>query len=158
VQLRKWADPAIVPAGDRAVDLAGRDRAGRQTSLSAFKGKVVLLFFMDVRNPESKRDDDMAKSLVSKFKDEPFVCVYLSHAQGDPDLDRLVQTRGITWPVLKTQMNINEWYQMKNKSWSSKAAVPTVFLIDQQGDVRLRGYELPDHVERAIQTLLKEKD
>ena len=104
--------------GRVAPDLVGTDVAGKAKSLSAYKGKVIVLLFWNSNVPDAKRVVDITTAMELKFKDRPFAIIGVNNdsveklralqADGtvpwtnltDPDNKLAKEYRVGTWPLV----------------------------------------------------------
>lgn len=134
--------------GGAAPEIEAADLAGARMTLSAHRGKVVLLVFWASWCGPCMRDVAHEKELVEHFKGRPFVIVGVN---GDHTKDKAAsaaQAHAIPWrsfwnggddgPITK-QWGIQAW--------------PSLFVIDHDGVIRhnyLRGSDLDAPLERLV--------
>ncbi len=82
--------------GRVAPDLAGVDSANRPLSLSANKGKVIVLLFWGSSDPDASRVIEITAAMESKFRGRPFTIIGVNR---DPlEKLRAMQADGtVTW-------------------------------------------------------------
>lgn len=89
------------------------------------------------------------KAIHDEFKSNPdFVLVGVSEDDNRRDLESFVQKRGLTWPQIFDLANRKEMARAFGVS-----AIPTVILIDRQGNYRR--VDLESNLAAEIERLLK---
>jgi hypothetical protein len=89
------------------------------------------------------------RSLVERFKDEPFVIVGVNSDQDPARLAELQERERITWPSFFDGGGIGGPIAIR---WGVRAW-PTIYVIDAKGVIRatdLRGEDLERTIERLI--------
>jgi peroxiredoxin len=134
--------------GSEAPEIAGKDMNGHPLTLSAQRGKVVVLSFFGDWCAVCKSLFPEERALVAAMKDEPFVMLGVVSDE-DPALIRERMTAGeVTW---------NAWFDGGtdgpiDKTWNIKGW-PTVYVIDAKGIIRHKdvyGAKLETVVKRLI--------
>jgi peroxiredoxin len=156
-RLAELAQPLLVAkehvgVGKKAPEIDGADGTGSDFKLSDFRGKVVLLEFWGDWSPQCVRLYPYERILVNKYKGRKFVMLGVN--TDAPDRFETVQKeKKVTW-----------------RSWADGAmggpiakewgvdTVPTMYLIDHKGTIRMRGVFDPDTVELALDRLLAEAE
>jgi S1-C subfamily serine protease/peroxiredoxin len=156
-RLAELAQPLLVAkervgVGKKAPEIEAADGTGSDFKLSDFRGKVVLLEFWGDWSPQCVRLYPYERILVNKYKGRKFVMLGVN--TDAPDRFEAVQKeKKVTW-----------------RSWADGAmggpiakewgvdTVPTMYLIDHKGTIRMRGTFDPDTVELALDRLLAEAE
>jgi peroxiredoxin len=123
---------------------------GKEIHLEDFHGKpLILLFFADFSAPSIKAIGEVQRDLTALPKGAVEV-VGVSLDKTPEELAGVVKTHGLTWPV-----------EFDGKGWESPTvrslgvnALPTVWLIDQQG--RLRSLNGLENMVAKVRQLLAE--
>lgn len=122
-----------VDVGDRAPQFTLADSAGNEVSLADFKGKVVVLEWVNPDCPFVKRHykEGSMKNLSTAY-DESMGVVWLTinstNYMDSSDNAAFVQKEGITWPVLVDQDGtVGHAY--------GAATTPHMFIIGKDGTV-----------------------
>ncbi len=136
-----------------APEFALGDIAGRNISLSAFKGKVVLLEFWATWCPPCKASVPAMSALHDKYAQKGFSVIGVSIDTGSDALEMVRQfasSHNITYPVLLANETTPKLYNV--------TSVPTSFLIGKDGKIVdiFRGYseEFDKLVAAKIEKLL----
>ncbi|MHC4093488.1 MAG: redoxin domain-containing protein, partial [Planctomycetota bacterium] len=81
----------VAKVGEKAPDFALQDTDGKEVSLSAFSGKVVVLEWINQRCPVSrgKHQDKTMQNTRGKFKDQPVVWLAIDSSHyADPKANK----------------------------------------------------------------------
>ncbi len=127
---------------------------GGTKSLKEYRGKVVLIDFWSITCPPCRRAVPHLVSLYEKYKSQGFVALGVSFDRKDMEgLKAFVEKYSVTYPVLLGNMDVARAYGVRS--------IPSMFLLDKQGRIRLHriGFneEIGNEIEEKLQTLLKEK-
>ena len=135
-----------------APPIEGVDANGQVMRLRDHAGKVVLLSFWHSQCPPCRMLFDHERELVRRFAGKPFVLVGVNTDSSPAELQYMQQKSGLTWV---------SWWDGPAGPIARAYAVdrfPALFLIDQQGLVRLRQFGIPEAgvLEKKIEELLAE--
>ena len=126
----KPAADSSVEVGSPAPDFTLKDITGKNTTLSSYKGKLVLLEFWATWCPPCKASIPDMVELHKKYRDKGFTVLGVS-IDTDPDATAKVaqfsSSNGITYPVLIADEAMPLTYNVMS--------VPTSFLISRDGIV-----------------------
>lgn len=117
--------------GREAPDLEGVDSANRPLSLSAHKGKVIVLLFWNSTLPDAAKVLQISSAMEEKFKDKPFVLIGVNN---DPvEKLRAMQADGsVKWPNFSDPQNkLSGEYRVG--SW------PLVYVLDAERKIHYAG-------------------
>jgi len=117
--------------GRIAPDLVGMDTSNRALTLSAFKGKIIVLLFWNSNIQDAERILTITSELEKKFRDRPLVIIGVN---GDPmEKLRAMQADGsLTWPNFTDPENkLAAEYRIG--SW------PLVYVLDGERKIRYVG-------------------
>lgn len=152
--LRKWMMPVIAAAmamtlmaadapkmdgpaiGTAAPDFKLDDQSGNPVKLSDYKGKIIVLEWINRDCPIDKRVLD-AKTMVNlwaKYKDKgiAWLAIDSSHMHTKADLVKTREEFGITYPVLDDSAGVvGHAYGATN--------TPHMFIIDKEGKLAYKG-------------------
>jgi len=121
---------ASAQIGQIAPDFTLKDVSGRDTPLSAYKGKVVLLEFWATWCPPCKASIPDLIALQKKYHDRGFTVLGVSM---DTDSDvaakvsRFSSSHGITYPVLIADDDVPKTYHVMS--------IPVSFLLARDGTI-----------------------
>jgi peroxiredoxin len=118
---------AVVEEGN-AHDFTLNDIHGDRMTLSALRGKVVLLEFWATWCPPCRDSVSEMNELYDKFRGKDFELLAISLDEGPSALSTVtsfVKEKGITYPVLMDDGKVSSDYGVMN--------IPTVFIIDKSG-------------------------
>ncbi len=124
------ADLQPLPPKTKIVDftLNGVNLKGNQITLSAYKGKVVLLNFFATWCGPCRSEMPDIESLYTKFKERGFDVVAVDIAENAEAVQSYAHQLGLTFPIaLDTTGKIAITYGAR--------AIPTSYVIDRSGDV-----------------------
>jgi thiol-disulfide isomerase/thioredoxin len=137
--------------GNKAPEVVSQDLAGKETRLSALKGKVVVLDIWATWCPPCRAMIPHEREMVERLKGKPFVLVSISADAKKETLTDFLKTEKMPW---------THWWNGAEggivEDWDV-SYYPTIYVLDAQGVIRhrdLRGEDL----ERAVTNLLKEME
>lgn len=146
---------AAVNVGDVAPDFKLDDLNGKAVSLSAYRGKVVLLNFWGTFCPPCRAEMPSLNRVYLDLKDKGFAVIGLSLDRSEGPVRDLVAGDGIEFPIAMDMDK--EVFYTKYATF----ALPLTYLIDKRGKVveKFFGKEEWDSAEmkQKIAELLKEK-
>ncbi|NJD56472.1 MAG: TlpA family protein disulfide reductase [Nitrospirae bacterium] len=126
----KSAVESSVQIGSAAPDFALKDIEGKDTALSSFRGKVVLLEFWATWCPPCKASIPEMLELQKKYHERGFTVIGVS-LDTDPDaaakVARFSSDNRIVYPLLIADDSVPAAYQVMS--------IPTSFLISRDGTV-----------------------
>ncbi len=127
---------------------------GGTKSLKDYRGKVVLVDFWSIKCPPCRRAVPHLVTLYDKYKKQGFVALGVSFDRKDmEDLKSFVSEFNVDYPVLLGTMDVARAYGVRS--------IPSMFLLDKQGHIRLHriGFneEIGNEIETELKALLKEK-
>lgn len=138
----------LIP-GKLAPATEGRDIAGREVSLTDYRGKVVLLIFSGHWCGPCRTLYPLENKLSRDYATRPFTILGVNSDKSRDLVRKVVETEKMTWPIIwegstrgpmATQWNVNGW--------------PLVVLIDHLGIIR---YKFPGAPESTILTPLVDR-
>jgi peroxiredoxin len=101
---------------------------GENTSLSAYKGKVVLLNFWATWCSPCQAEMPSMEILYQRFKNDGLEILAVDGGEGDATVRRFIRNGGYTFPVLMDRNGrVNSAYGIR--------AIPTSFIIDREGKI-----------------------
>jgi tetratricopeptide (TPR) repeat protein len=142
------ANPKL--AGERlARDFKVKTTDGKELSLEALKGKIVLLDFWATWCGPCRMEIPEVRRIWEKYRSDRFVLVGISLDDDRQALDQYVAKMRITWPQYYEgdgEFSVSGLYGVH--------AIPESFLIDQDGVIRAAGLRGPE-LDAKITELLK---
>ncbi len=133
--------------GRVAPDLVGVDCANKALSLSANKGKVIVLLFWNSNVTDAKRLVEITTALEAKFKGKPFVVLGVNN---DPlEKLRILQSDGtVPWPNFSDPDNkLAQQYRV--------GSFPLVYVLDGERKIHYSGAP-GSFVELTAEALISE--
>jgi tetratricopeptide (TPR) repeat protein len=144
------ANPKL--AGERlARDFKVKTTDGKDLSLEALKGKIILLDFWATWCGPCRMEMPEVRRIWEKYRSDRFVLVGISLDDNRQALEQYVAKMHITWPQYYEgdgQISVSDLYGVH--------AIPESFLIDQDGVIRgagLRGPELDAKITELLKKL-----
>jgi thiol-disulfide isomerase/thioredoxin len=113
---------------DPAPDLKAKDLDGRELSLDAYKGKVVLLNFWATWCGPCRAEIPSLIRIQEAYKDRLQIIGMDVDDENEEQLRAFVKNQGINYPVVMTSVPVRLAY-------GGIAALPTVFVINRDGKV-----------------------
>jgi len=115
----------------QAIDFTLQDLTGRETSLNAFRGKVVFLNFWATWCGPCRAEIPSMEKLYTELKDQGFTIVAVNSQESAEQVSAFVQEMGMSFPVLLDSAGkVGATYTVR--------AIPTTYIIDPQGSIRGR--------------------
>jgi peroxiredoxin len=141
-------------AGQKAPDFKLKNLSGEKLILKQLKGKVVLLDFWATWCPPCRASIPELVKLQDKYRDKGVVIIGVS-------LDDAIKTDNDYLRKFCDKLNINyhvarfDHALIYDYFGREAPALPTVFVIDQKGDVRDKFVGLnPEALEKSVAALL----
>ena len=151
---RKLTEVRSLSVGRRAREIDGTDLAGKPLKLSAYRGKVTLVFFWANWCGYCRQFFPQTRDLADRYRGQPFAIVGVNSDDEKPAADRAVAREKLAWPSWwdggPAGGRITEQWQV--------GGYPTLYLIDPAGVIRHKWEGKPevDEVREAIDALVAE--
>lgn len=131
--------------GRPAVEIEGPDHLGKTMSLSALRGKVVVLYFWADWHPYCRVMYPQQRMLLRDFADCPFALVGVN-CDSPAQFRQVMESGAITWPSWSDgqQGPIARQWQLES--------LPTIFVLDHHGVIRFKDL-YDEELQRAVQLL-----
>jgi thiol-disulfide isomerase/thioredoxin len=123
---------------------------GKVMSLSALKGKVVLIDFWASWCGPCRRSNPELVETYKKFKDRGFTVFSISLDASKEAWVQAIKEDKLTWPTHVSELK--KWAGRVNALYGVEG-IPATFLLDKNGKVagkNLRGKELADKIESLL--------
>ena len=137
--------------GAPAIEFQTTDIAGKAVSISAYKGKVLLLDFWATWCAPCRAEMPHVKEVYAAYNAKGFDILGVSMDNNRQALDSYLEEQGMKW----RQIYDGKGWQAEIGQVYAVGSIPATFLIDKQGKIRyknLRG----DDLKEAVEELLKE--
>lgn len=134
--------------GQPAEDFTATDLSGNEISLSAYRGKVVLLDFWATWCLPCVAEAPNIKRVYDEYKDEGFVVIGINLDQNRSALEAFIEREGIEWPQI---FDAEGGYRLSMLYRADM--IPAMFLIDKDGilrDTNARGDRLESGVKKFL--------
>lgn len=130
-----------------------KDLNGFRFSLSDFRGRIVLLDFFATWCRPCKEEVPHLKSLTKTYPNSTLVLISISVDApfvDDSVVRAFVKEYGITWTVARDTDGVGYKYEVFE--------IPTLILVDQEGDIRSRHVGLTDSetLQSRIEVIIPE--
>ncbi len=117
-------------AGKAAADFKLSSMDGKEFSLSALRGKVVLIDFWASWCAPCRKDMPALEKIYADFRGSGLVMIGMDAGEDQDTVSKFLQQTKLSYPiVLAGEMNVLESY--------SVTAFPTLVLIDREGNIAL---------------------
>ncbi|MDR0464307.1 MAG: TlpA family protein disulfide reductase [Treponema sp.] len=104
---------------------------GENTSLSSFRGKVVILNFWATWCPPCREEMPSMESLYRRFKDEGLEIVAVDMMEDTETVSRFISNNGYTFPVMLDRLN-------RTGAVYGVSSIPVSFILDREGRIIAR--------------------
>jgi thiol-disulfide isomerase/thioredoxin len=157
------AAAAAPPVPRPAPELTIVELSGKETSLSSFKGKVVLIEFLLVECPHCLRVAQTINKLHTELAGNGFeaVAIAFDNGVGAPALESLVRLFKLNYLVGRTSSDKVDGYL--GRSVMERFQVPQLVLIDRAGVIRAQSRPIGEtnltdevYLRNLVGELLKE--
>lgn len=154
---------ATAPVPRKSPEFIIVEPSGRQTSLSSFKGKVVVIEFFLVNCPRCQRVAGTIAKLHKELGPRGFQAIGIAFDRGisGPMVTELVQRLGVTYPVGYTSSDKVDSYLGRQST--ERFRVPQIVVIDRKGIIRAQSRQTDEkdledenYLRNLIDSLLKE--
>jgi cytochrome c biogenesis protein CcmG/thiol:disulfide interchange protein DsbE len=130
-----------------APDFSLTSLQGETVRLSDFRGRVVILDFWAIRCPPCRVQIPILEKLFEKYSHQKVMILGIS-VDRDPRLNQFAQYYKINYPVLLPDGKVD-------RDFGGIQYIPTLFIIDPEGEIYKKYLGPQQELERDIQTLLK---
>ena len=154
---------ATAPVPRKSPEFTFVEPSGKQTSLSNFQGKVVVMEFLLINCPHCMRVAQMITKLHKELGPRGFqpVGIAFDNDIGGKNVTAYAQRLGITFPIGYSSSVAVDGYLGRDAT--ERLQVPQIVVIDRKGVIRaqsrpVRELNLEDenYLRNLIDTLLKE--
>ena len=141
-ELKRW-DGAAAP------ELSLEDLAGKQHSLAAYKGKVVLVNFWATWCEPCRAEMPSMDRLRGSLEGKPFVIMAVNLAEPLSRIEKFADTTPVRFPLLRDRDGAAA------KAWKAKL-LPASFLIGRDGRIRYVAYGEVDWMSEPVRARVNE--
>ncbi|MFO1475984.1 MAG: TlpA disulfide reductase family protein [Verrucomicrobiota bacterium] len=130
-------------------EFSEKDLEGKPLSVSALKGKVVLIDFWATWCGPCVRELPNVLDTYKQYHDKGFDIIGVSLDEDKDKLESFLKSKQMTWP----QYFDGQGWQNKISSKYGIMSIPATFLLDRQGKIiarDLRGEQLKEAVAKAV--------
>ena len=139
-----------ISQGMQAPDFTLTDLDGTTFTLSSRRGKsAVCLIFWGTWCPYCVREIPRLKQLQATYADAPFEIIGINVGANDP----IERVRGFARQAQLPYPTLYDRNQAVSRLFAVQG-IPVSILIDRQGIIRFRGYQLPEQADALIKALL----
>ena len=125
------ATTAAVISADPVWAASFKDLTGTTQALSAYKGKVALVYFWATWCESCQKEGPAFQALYEKFKDKNFVVLGIAVDNADK-VREFVKTHGMAFPVV---YGGSDAIKLSKDIGNSLGAIPFMVLIDRDGHI-----------------------
>jgi len=152
--LDSWSMASRVPTvGMQAEDFRLTDLAGKEQSLSQYRGKIVLLNFWATWCKPCTTEMPAMQTMYDKLRDKGFVVLAVNELEDDARVREHIKQYGHTFPVLMDHDN-------KVANQFGVVGLPVSVFIDQEGRVQeyIKGGLLTEQkIEETVARIQKQE-
>jgi len=143
------AEPLTTLVGKAAPEMKMKDLSGKEISLSALKGKAVMLDFWATWCPPCKKQAPDIAELRKLYKEDQLAIIGVSDEPAEM-LKKFSDENGINYTVVS-------WQAELPAPFDRVQAIPTAFFIDAEGIIRdvKSGYHDLDTLKAAVEKIVK---
>jgi peroxiredoxin len=133
--------------GDRAPDFTLPTIDGKETSLSQFRGKIVMVNFWETTCSACAGEMPDIQAIFDTWSSDNLEILAVNHGEREAFVQSFIDSKGLTFPVLvDSDQAISNVYQV--------STIPTTFFIDADGIIkRIKSGRFTSQSE--IETILK---
>jgi peroxiredoxin len=133
--------------GDRAPDFTLPTIDGKETSLSQFRGKIVMVNFWETTCSACAGEMPDIQAIFDTWSSDNLEILAVNHGEREAFVQSFIDSKALTFPVLvDSDQAISNVYQVSN--------IPTTFFIDADGIIkRIKSGRFTSQSE--IETILK---
>lgn len=114
--------------GQMADDFTLETIAGKQVSLSDYRGKIVFLNFWATWCPPCRREAPSMEKLYRKFKDRNFIILAVSLRENSGKVSKFMRDNKLSFPaLLDSKGKVGGQYGI--------SSIPTTFFVDKNGKI-----------------------
>jgi len=152
--LLAFSTSAMASDAGQAPDFTLTDRDGEIVSLSALRGKVVLINFWATWCGPCRTEMPLLEALYKRYESLGFELLGVNVEENSRDADTFLRDSPVTFPILYDPKNqVSQLFDV--------AAMPSTVLVDREGNVRFlhhgyqEGYE--NTYQDQIRALIRER-
>lgn len=134
----------------KTLDLHGKDVNGKSVSVSAARGKVVLIHYWATWCEPCKRDLPLLKDQLSKYTSDKLVLIGINVDSDPENLKAYLDENPLPWPQLYEPGGMDN----RLATELGVLTLPTMLLIDKDGKVLRRDLHATD-VDAELKRLLR---
>ncbi len=123
------ASAGAIEAGKSAPEVSGKDTTGKPVSLSALRGKVVIVDFMASWCGPCKESLPLLNKLYLRYRDHGLVVLGVSVDEKVENLDKFLKQIPIAFSVVHDSAH-------KAAGGYAPSRMPSSFVVDKQGTIR----------------------
>ena len=144
--------PSSQPSSDPMWAASFKDLTGTPQALSAFKGKVALVYFWATWCEPCQKEGPAFQALYEKLKDKNFVVVGIAVDNADK-VREFVKAKGMLFPIV---YGGTDAIKLSKDLGNSLGGIPYVVIIDKDGRVveRITGDAKEGKIEGLVAPLL----
>jgi peroxiredoxin len=133
--------------GERAPDFTLPTIDGKATSLSQFRGKIVMVNFWETTCSACAGEMPDIQAIFDTWSSDNLEILAVNHGEREAFVQSFIDSKGLTFPVLvDSDQAISNVYQV--------STIPTTFFIDADGIIkRIKSGRFTSQFE--IETILK---
>lgn len=112
------------------------DATGRSVSLADYKGKILVVEFMNTTCPHCQKFAPVLEGVQARFKGKVGVVSIATHPDNARTVAEFAKTHKVSFPILLDPQNTATMEYLKPGPPNYGFSVPHLFLIDASGFIR----------------------
>jgi thiol-disulfide isomerase/thioredoxin len=134
----------------KTISLSGTTTEGRKVSLASYRGRVAVIHYWATWCEPCKEDMQVLRQLQAKYADRELAIIGVNLDTDDQAVSEYLSSNRLPWPQLRESEGLDG--RLANEM--GIVTLPTMLLIDQDGEVVNRGIHVSE-LDTEIAKLLK---
>lgn len=141
-------DNGLLKTGSLAPDWTLTDKNGKQVTLSALRGKVVLLDFWATWCGPCKMVMPVLQKLHTKYQDKDVMIIGVNSYERGGDPIKFMKDNNYTYHLVLKGDQVAQTYKVEG--------IPTLYLLDKEGKIAFSQSGINQQLEAKLEDLIKQ--